>query len=64
LHIQPSNPADDAAFLRRVTLDLTGGLPAPETVRAFIADPTPSRLKRSKLIDKLIASLNLWITGR
>src|SRR5438128_1558709 len=30
LHIQPSNPADDAAFLRRVTLDLTGGLPAPE----------------------------------
>jgi hypothetical protein len=56
LRIQPSPIADDAAFLRRVSLDLTGLLPPPEAVRAFIADPTPTHAKRSKMIDKLIAS--------
>jgi hypothetical protein len=56
LKIQPSRVADDAAFLRRVSLDLTGLLPAPEAVRAFVADPAPSRVKRSKMIDRLIAS--------
>ena len=55
LHIQPSGLADDATFLRRVTLDLTGQLPTPEEVRAFLADATPTKLKRSKMIDKLIA---------
>jgi len=56
LKIQPSPLADDAAFLRRVSLDLTGLLPTPEAVRAFVADPAPSRVKRSKMIDRLIAS--------
>ncbi|HTA68466.1 MAG TPA: DUF1549 and DUF1553 domain-containing protein [Bryobacteraceae bacterium] len=56
LKIQPSPLADDAAFLRRVSLDLTGLLPPPEAVRAFVADPAPSRVKRSKMIDRLIAS--------
>jgi len=56
LRILPSPPADDATFLRRVSLDLTGRLPSPESVRAFRDDPRPSRLKRAKTIDKLIAS--------
>jgi hypothetical protein len=56
LRIQPSGPTDDATFLRRVSLDLTGRLPAPAAVRAFLADPSPSRTKRGKMIDKLIAS--------
>jgi hypothetical protein len=56
LKIQPSAPTDDAAFLRRLSLDLTGQLPSAESVRAFIADPRPSRVKRDKTIDKLIAS--------
>ena len=56
LRIQPSALTGDAAFLRRVSLDLTGQVPAPEAVRAFLADPAPSRVKRSKLIDQLIAS--------
>ena len=56
LRIEPSAIADDAAFLRRASLDLTGQLPATETVRAFLADQSPMHLKRSKMIDKLIAS--------
>jgi hypothetical protein len=54
LKIQPSPPVDDAGFLRRVTLDLTGQLPTPEEVRAFVADS--SKTKRAARIDKLIAS--------
>lgn len=56
LKIQPSPMVDDAGFLRRVSLDLTGQLPDPNEVRAFVADPTPSKVKRGKLIDKLIGS--------
>lgn len=56
LKIQPSPLADDATFFRRLSLDLTGRLPSPENVRAFLDDPRPPRLKRAKMIDKLFAS--------
>ena len=55
LRIQPSSATDDASFLRRVTLDLTGQTPTPDEVRAFVADAAPQKLKRAKVIDKLIA---------
>ncbi len=53
-HIVPSEVSDDAEFLRRVCLDLTGTLPPPERVRQFIAGRDPR--KREKVIDALIAS--------
>ena len=45
--------AEDAAFLRRVTLDTIGLLPSPEEVTAFLADSTPD--KRGRAIDRLLA---------
>ncbi|MCA9018341.1 MAG: DUF1549 domain-containing protein, partial [Planctomycetaceae bacterium] len=45
---------DDATFLRRVRLDLTGTIPTSEEVRAFSADTAPD--KRTQLVDRLIAS--------
>jgi hypothetical protein len=56
LRIQPAPPADDATFLRRLSLDLTGRPPSPETVSGFLGDPRPSRVKRAKAIDTLVAS--------
>lgn len=48
-----SGRSSDAEFLRRVTLDLTGVIPAPEKIAAFL-DSTDSN-KRSKAIDELLA---------
>ena len=56
LKIQPSPPASDAAFLRRASLDLTGRIPQPAAVRAFLADATETQEKRSRVIDELIGS--------
>ena len=52
--VAPSPPADDAEFLRRATLDLTGTVPTLERVRSFLGDRDPDR--RAKLIDDLLAS--------
>lgn len=43
---------DDAEFLRRVSLDLTGTLPTPEAAREFLASTDPQ--KRAVLIDQLL----------
>ena len=45
--------ADDAEFLRRVTLDLAGTIPTAVEARAFLADTDPDR--RAKTIDRLLA---------
>ncbi|MEX0321677.1 MAG: DUF1549 domain-containing protein [Puniceicoccaceae bacterium] len=47
------DPIDDAAFLRRISLDLVGLLPKSEEARAFLADKSPD--KRERLIDELLA---------
>jgi hypothetical protein len=54
LQIPPSDLTDDAAFLRRVSLDVTGLPPTPDEVRAFLRDESPG--KRSRVIDELLAS--------
>ena len=54
--VMPSGLCDDATFLRRVHLDLTGLPPTSEQVRTFLADKTPTREKRSKVVDALLGS--------
>lgn len=44
----------DEEFLRRISLDLTGMIPAIADSRQFLADADPE--KRTKLVDKLLAS--------
>lgn len=55
---------DDAAFLRRVSLDLVGLLPDVKTLEAFVADSSPD--KRARMIDQLltddIAYADHWLT--
>lgn len=54
LGIPPSPLCNDAAYLRRVTLDVTGALPSTAEVSAFLADHTPE--KRERLVERLLAS--------
>lgn len=56
MKILPSALTADADFMRRVYLDLTGLPPKAEKVRAFLADKTPSKEKRERLIDELLGS--------
>ncbi len=53
LGVVPSEVCNDAEFLRRVSLDLTGTLPTPAEIEAFLNDPSPS--KRDVKIDELLA---------
>ena len=46
--------ANDAEFLRRVSLDLNGMPPSADEARAFINSADPA--KREKLVDRLLAS--------
>jgi hypothetical protein len=54
LGLDASPPCSDTDFLRRVSLDLTGTLPTPDTVREFVADARPD--KRTRLVDTLLES--------
>jgi len=64
--------ADDAEFLRRAWLDLTGSVPPATEARAFLADPNPA--KRVQVIDRLLATpeyarhmqrqFDLWLMRR
>lgn len=64
--LKPAAPCDDAVFLRRVSLDLVGMVPAPDEVRAFLK--STKKDKRAKKIEDLLASpeaaeyfAHLWV---
>ncbi len=54
LGLPVSPQADDATFLRRICLDLTGTLPSPTDVAGFLADPSPD--KRAECVERLLSS--------
>jgi hypothetical protein len=61
LNLPPAALADDATFLRRAHLDITGELPTPDEVQKFLADSTAD--KRAKKIDELLlrpGHADLW----
>jgi hypothetical protein len=54
LKIESGPSADEALFLRRVYLDVTGRIPSAAQARSFLDDTRPD--KRRLLIDQLLAS--------
>lgn len=56
MKIQPSEPCNDAEFLRRVRLDLTGLPPTITELKEFLADARPSKLKRREKVDALLGN--------
>ena len=62
LRITPSEVCDDATFIRRAYIDITGTLPKPEEVREFVDNMSSG--KRGDLIDKLLDRkefADLWV---
>ncbi len=55
LNVSKGAQLDDQAFLRRLSLDLTGRLPSPRQIEAFLADNAAN--KRSNLIAE-------WLSGQ
>src|ERR1041384_6185326 len=56
--IAPAPPTTDWEFIRRLTLDLTGRISAPERVLAFVNDGSAN--KRARLIEELLAKSE-WV---
>ncbi len=54
LKFLPAETCDDATFVRRLHLDLTGLIPTGDEARRFLENQSPD--KRAKLIDELLAS--------
>ena len=52
LGLEPSLVCSDTEFLRRANIDITGSLPAPDEIEAFLASKRPD--KRSRKINELL----------
>ena len=52
MNVEPSQPADDSEYLRRVYLDTIGMIPTAEQARLFLEDSDPD--KRAKVVDDLL----------
>jgi hypothetical protein len=62
LRLTPSGICDDATFLRRASLDITGELPTTAEVKKFLDDPGSN--KRAALVDELLGRkefAELWV---
>ena len=62
LRLIPSDICDDATFMRRVSLDITGRLPAPAEMEQFCQDKSADR--RTRLVDQLLERkefAELWV---
>jgi hypothetical protein len=57
--LEPSPPADDRTWLRRVSFDLVGLPPTPDQLEAFINDRSPERHER--VVDRLLGDANYGI---
>lgn len=53
-HVEPAPPLDDAAFVRRIHLELAGRIPTYDETVAFLGDGSSS--KRDELIERLLES--------
>ncbi|MEM9365579.1 MAG: DUF1549 domain-containing protein [Planctomycetota bacterium] len=56
MKITPSGLCDDATFVRRVHLDLTGLPPSSDLVRRFLTDDTPTQHKRKEWVERLLGN--------
>lgn len=56
MKILPSGLADDAEFLRRVSLDIAGITPTLSQVKQFMDDPAERSAKRQAMVERLLAS--------
>ncbi len=52
-HVVPAGRADDAEFLRRLSLDIIGRIPTAGEVRGFLDDASIE--KRARMIERLLA---------
>ena len=62
VRITPSEVSDDNTFIRRIHLDLIGQIPAPDVVKAFVANKDAK--KRDKLVDELLKRpefADIWV---
>jgi len=63
-NITPPARLDDAGFIRRAALDLTGLLPTADDVEAFVADSDPTKREQlvRRLLDDRVAYADHWLT--
>ena len=62
VRVVPSETCDDATFVRRAFLDLTGTLPTPDEVEKFLGDNAGER--RERLVEQLLERkefAELWV---
>ncbi len=52
--VTPAEPVDDAAFIRRASLDIAGKIPAVADLHEFLEDKSPD--KRQRLVERLLDS--------